>query len=72
VPPDLRALPGGCACHPRCSEAVAACAERTPLLTALGASRQVACLMREPSSVAKLSSQQRAPLHAASAGGAEA
>jgi len=72
VPPDLRALPTGCAFHPRCPEAVAACAERVPLLASLGAERQVACLMREPAAVAQLTRQQRARLHAASAGGADA
>lgn len=72
VPPDLRALPTGCAFHPRCPEAVAACAERIPLLASVGTDRQVACLMREPSAVAHLSRQQRERLHTASAGAADA
>lgn len=72
MPPDLRALPTGCAFHPRCPEAVAACAERLPLLTPVGAERQVACLLRQPAAVGQLTRQQRARLDLASAGGGDA
>jgi peptide/nickel transport system ATP-binding protein len=34
-PAELRALPTGCAFHPRCSEAFAPCASRPPILEAL-------------------------------------
>ncbi|OLF06127.1 dipeptide/oligopeptide/nickel ABC transporter ATP-binding protein [Actinophytocola xinjiangensis] len=33
-PPDLRAMPSGCAFHPRCPKAFDPCAERTPTLLA--------------------------------------
>ncbi|MFC5907100.1 ABC transporter ATP-binding protein [Streptacidiphilus monticola] len=43
-PPDLRAMPTGCAFHPRCPKAFAPCAEREPQLLAPGpAPRTVAC-----------------------------
>jgi oligopeptide/dipeptide ABC transporter ATP-binding protein len=35
-PPDLTRLDGGCAFRPRCRFAVAACAEASPALTAVG------------------------------------
>lgn len=35
-PPDLRELPGGCAFRPRCTLAVARCAEETPQLRRVG------------------------------------
>jgi oligopeptide/dipeptide ABC transporter ATP-binding protein len=72
VPPDLRMLPAGCPFHPRCPEAVAACAERVPLLAPAGGGRQVACLLREPSAVARLTREQRERLRAAGAGGNDA
>jgi peptide/nickel transport system ATP-binding protein len=46
-PPDLRALPTGCAFHPRCPKAFDPCATNTPALgepaVARGGSRTVAC-----------------------------
>ena len=43
-PPDLRALPSGCAFHPRCSFAFDACRCQTPpLLASAAGSRSVAC-----------------------------
>jgi oligopeptide/dipeptide ABC transporter ATP-binding protein len=43
-PPDLAALPTGCAFAPRCTRADAACAERAPVLEVCGPERTVACL----------------------------
>ena len=43
-PPDLRALPSGCAFHPRCAWAMPRCREQVPRLARLnGSSREVAC-----------------------------
>ncbi len=43
-PPDLRALPSGCAFHPRCPWAMDRCRRETPRLTPLdGWGREVAC-----------------------------
>ena len=43
-PPDLRALPSGCAFHPRCPWAMGRCRKETPMLTRLDrASREAAC-----------------------------
>jgi peptide/nickel transport system ATP-binding protein len=43
-PPDLRALPTGCAFHPRCPWAMERCRQEMPVLAPLGgASREVAC-----------------------------
>lgn len=42
-PPDLWSLPGGCAFHPRCTEAVERCAESAPQLIEIGPRRQAAC-----------------------------
>ena len=43
-PPDLRALPSGCAFHPRCPWAMERCRKETPLLTPLdGSGREAAC-----------------------------
>ena len=33
-PPDLRAMPSGCAFHPRCPKAFEPCADRSPILSA--------------------------------------
>jgi len=41
--PSLLRLPGGCAFHPRCSEAVAACASRRPVMTVAPGGRAVTC-----------------------------
>ncbi|WP_090055911.1 ABC transporter ATP-binding protein [Lentzea fradiae] len=49
-PPDLRAMPRGCAFHPRCGEAVVECGERVPAL--VGGSRRVACWVASPGSAA--------------------
>ncbi len=47
-PPDLRALPSGCAFHPRCAWAMQRCRQQVPLLTPLnGSSREVACWLHE-------------------------
>jgi oligopeptide/dipeptide ABC transporter ATP-binding protein len=45
-PPSPRAVPAGCAFHPRCPEAVSACARELPLLHKTSASHSVACLLR--------------------------
>jgi peptide/nickel transport system ATP-binding protein len=43
-PPDLRAMPSGCAFHPRCPRAFEPCADRDPVLAAPeGKARAVAC-----------------------------
>ena len=43
-PPDLKALPHGCAFHPRCRWAMQQCREERPRLLPIdGASREVAC-----------------------------
>lgn len=47
--PDPTAIPTGCPFHPRCAERQAQCETTTPQLTAIGAGRQVACLLRQPS-----------------------
>lgn len=46
-PPDLRALPRGCAFHPRCSLAMDVCKERIPELKKLNDDREVACWLHE-------------------------
>ncbi len=43
-PPSPMHPPAGCAFHPRCSHAVAECAQRAPALEEQGGGRQVACL----------------------------
>ena len=43
-PPDLRAMPTGCAFHPRCPKKFEPCADRTPALTTRpDGAREVAC-----------------------------
>ena len=42
-PPDLRAMPTGCAFHPRCPRAFDPCASTSPELTVPAADRAVAC-----------------------------
>ncbi|MGX4771830.1 ABC transporter ATP-binding protein [Bradyrhizobium guangdongense] len=42
-PPNPAARPQGCAFHPRCPRAIARCAREVPVLSAVGADRQVAC-----------------------------
>ena len=43
-PPDLRALPSGCAFHPRCPWAMERCRKETPALVGLdGSDREAAC-----------------------------
>jgi peptide/nickel transport system ATP-binding protein len=49
-PPDLRALPSGCAFHPRCPDRLEACSTNAPSLTTTGlaedsASHLVSCLL---------------------------
>jgi len=43
-PPSPLNPPSGCAFHPRCPHAVAACASQTPRLEAFQAGREAACL----------------------------
>jgi oligopeptide transport system ATP-binding protein len=47
-PPDLAALPPGCAFAPRCSLAMPACSERRPPLRAVGDRHHMACIVDEP------------------------
>jgi peptide/nickel transport system ATP-binding protein len=50
-PPEPAALPAGCAFHPRCPEALAACAVRAPRLldlAAAGAPRRARCWLHVP------------------------
>jgi oligopeptide/dipeptide ABC transporter ATP-binding protein len=42
-PPDPAALPGGCAFHPRCPQALEKCATELPRDTAVGADHRTAC-----------------------------
>lgn len=44
APPDLAALPPGCAFAPRCAEAVAQCLTDVPHLTAIDGTASVACV----------------------------
>ena len=48
--PALADLPAGCAFHPRCSEAIAACLDKKPALITAGPAHQVACHLQEPTS----------------------
>ena len=54
-PPDLRAMPTGCAFHPRCPHAFDPCAKQLPVLASpTGRShhgRTVACWLHPPSTV---------------------
>jgi len=47
-PPDLTALPRGCAFQPRCKEAMADCGMARPALRAIGDQHYKACLRDEP------------------------
>ena len=48
-PPDLRAMPSGCAFHPRCPRAFEPCADLDPVLAEpLGKTRSVACWLHSP------------------------
>ncbi len=42
-PPDLRAVPSGCAFHPRCPWVMERCSVEVPRLERVGANREVAC-----------------------------
>jgi len=44
-PPDLAALPAGCAFAPRCGQRFAACLATRPVLTAVGTDHHAACLL---------------------------
>ncbi len=44
-PPDLAALPAGCAFAPRCVKRIAACASTRPALTQVGNDHSAACLL---------------------------
>jgi peptide/nickel transport system ATP-binding protein len=46
-PPDLRAMPTGCAFHPRCPHAFDPCAVTSPALTVPSKGRSVACWLHE-------------------------
>jgi peptide/nickel transport system ATP-binding protein len=50
TPPDLRAVPSGCAFHPRCPLAFAPCATKLPLLAPVApdTTQQVACHLYTP------------------------
>ncbi|MHC9043753.1 ABC transporter ATP-binding protein [Microbacterium saperdae] len=43
IPPRLGQIPGGCAFHPRCPAAVAACSDTRPALISIGDDRGLAC-----------------------------
>jgi oligopeptide/dipeptide ABC transporter ATP-binding protein len=47
-PPDLATLPGGCAFHPRCPEALPLCADEAPCEVRIGASWTARCWRAEP------------------------
>lgn len=46
-PPDPRALPSGCAFHPRCTWAIEECAAAEPPLSTLVPNRRVACIQAD-------------------------
>ncbi|GAA4221064.1 peptide/nickel transport system ATP-binding protein [Streptosporangium album] len=50
TPPDLRALPSGCAFHPRCRSALDECSSTPPLLRP-GPGGEVACLLNDGTGV---------------------
>ena len=47
-PPDLAALPPGCAFHPRCPQAMAHCRVETPPETRLGPTHTARCWLNVP------------------------
>ena len=47
-PPDLAALPPGCAFHPRCPEAIARCREQDPPEIAVADGHATRCWLRAP------------------------
>ncbi|SDK05253.1 ABC transporter ATP-binding protein [Sediminibacillus albus] len=47
LPPDLRALPGGCSFAPRCSQATEICLTTDPVLIEHGNNHHVRCLLYE-------------------------
>jgi oligopeptide/dipeptide ABC transporter ATP-binding protein len=47
-PPDLAALPPGCAFHPRCPSAFDRCSVEEPPAFAVGADRESRCWLRAP------------------------
>jgi peptide/nickel transport system ATP-binding protein len=49
-PPDLKAVPSGCAFHPRCPWAMDRCGVDIPRLEQAGANRQVACWLHSSGS----------------------
>jgi oligopeptide/dipeptide ABC transporter ATP-binding protein len=54
-PPDLLALPPGCAFHPRCAEMLPRCREQRPALTAIGvngSNQCAACWLHDNATVA--------------------
>ena len=76
-PPDLRAIPAGCAFHPRCPHAMAVCSQSLPPLESYqsgdGTARLVACWWRaqEGSGRAPVSFTAGAPAPEASTTGTE-
>ncbi len=46
-PPNLKAVPPGCAFHPRCPWAMDRCGHEVPRLKPIGANREVACWLHE-------------------------
>jgi oligopeptide/dipeptide ABC transporter ATP-binding protein len=46
-PPDLAALPSGCAFHPRCPDAIARCREQAPIDVELTADHEAKCWLIE-------------------------
>ena len=50
-PPDLAAMPAGCAFHPRCPLAIARCREEAPGVTTVAAGHVVRCWLSEPAVV---------------------
>ena len=47
-PPDLWALPSGCAFHPRCALAIERCGSQVPPLVVIGEARRCACWVTAP------------------------
>lgn len=47
-PPDLAAMPAGCAFHPRCPIAIARCREEAPGVSTVAAGHVVRCWLSEP------------------------
>jgi oligopeptide/dipeptide ABC transporter ATP-binding protein len=69
-PPDLIALPSGCAFHPRCPSAMDRCRNETPGEVVLGGSQTTRCWLHAPAAPATRSTPVRSLADASRLGGA--